>query len=214
MNNKEWSKHILVRTNIVERLEKELAKRQHIKEIFIGSQSDPYMPLEEEYCLTRNLLEFLADKDYNIYMTTKATNRLILRDIELLKAFKVPITIIMGLSHIEEAHRGKEHTNIAVANELKRAGIEIDVHITPILPYIMKIDEMIQSIDKDINIYLDKLRIFTDGGQDNKIYEWIMKAYPEYKNEYKKIIFERDTSYYEALSDQYKTDKRVNLLFE
>ena len=64
MDSKEWCKDILVRTNIVEVLKEELEKQPDIEEIFLGSQSDPYMPLEEKYQLTRKLLLFLKDKDY------------------------------------------------------------------------------------------------------------------------------------------------------
>lgn len=112
MNNKEWEKNIFVRTNIVEVLERELEQASDIKQIFIGSQSDPYMPIEEEYELTRGILEVLRDRDYEVYIVTKAINKLILRDKELLMRFKVPVTIIMGLAHIEEAHKGAGQENI------------------------------------------------------------------------------------------------------
>ena len=213
MDSKEWCKGILVRMNIVEVLKEELEKQPDIKEIFLGSQSDPYMPLEKKYQLTRKLLLFLKDKDYKTYLTTKSSNGLILRDKEILKQFKKPITIVMGLAGIDEAHKGAKHPNIAIANELKRAGIQIDVHITPILPYIMNIDEMIQAVDPDINIYLDELRIFTNGNQDQKVYGWIKKAYPQYVEQYQKIIFEGDKSYYEGIVKQYKDDSRINFLF-
>ena len=213
MNNKEWCNNILIRTNIVQALKKELAETTNLKEIFVGSQSDPYMPLEEEYKLTRSLLEFLEDKDYKIYITTKANNRLILRDKELLKSFKKPVTIVMGLANINEVHKGANNSNIAVANELAQAGIQTDVHITPILPYIMNVDEMIEAVDEKIFIYLDKLRIFTEGGQDQKILEWVRKSYPQYIKQYEKIILAEENDYYDELVARYKDNQRVNFLF-
>lgn len=214
MDQKEWGKAILVRTNIVEVLEEAFEKQPDIKEIFLGSQSDPYMPLEETYELTRSLLLYLKDKACKVYLTTKAGNALILRDKEILKTFKKHITIIMGLAGIDHAHKGAKHPNIAVANELKRAGIPVEVHITPILPYVMDLDGMIQAIDQDITIYLDQLRIFTGASQDQKIFQWIKKAYPQYIKQYEKIIFEGDKSYYKEIVERYKNDQRIHFLFK
>lgn len=69
MNNKEWSKDILVRTNIADILEKQIKNgksRKKMGDLFIGSLSDPYMPMEEKYQLTRSMLEVLCDKDYDV----------------------------------------------------------------------------------------------------------------------------------------------------
>lgn len=214
MNNKEWSKHILVRTNIVETLQTQLTQEQGINEIFIGSQSDPYMSLEKKYQLTKGLLELLCDKDYKVYIVTKSDNQLILRDKALLLSFKVPVTIIMGLANIRQANQGADNVNIAIANELKRSGLNVDVHITPILPYIMKVDEMIQAVDSDIDIYLDKLRVFTEGNQNQKIDAWIKKEYPEYARQYYRILHEEDDGYYKAIMNQYKANKRIHFLFQ
>ncbi len=102
MNNPEWAKNILIKTNILSVLTEKLQHNEGIEsnEIFIGNQSDPYMPLEESYQLTRGMLELLCDKNYTIYIVTKSDSRLILRDLDILTKFKKPATIILGLSHI------------------------------------------------------------------------------------------------------------------
>ncbi len=78
----------------------------------------------------------------------------------------------------------------------------------------MDIDAMINAVDKNINIYLDKLRIFTEGNQDTKVYEWIKRSYPEYINEYYNILFKQDESYYIDVIKKYKNNKRIHFLFE
>lgn len=69
-------------------------------ELFVGSLSDPYMDIEQKYGLTRSILEVLKDTPYRVYITTKAINGLILRDLELLQSFKTKPIILLGLSHI------------------------------------------------------------------------------------------------------------------
>lgn len=79
----------------------------------------------------------------------------------------------IGLSHLEEANKGAAHHNINIANKLYEAGISVRVFITPILPYIMNVEEMIIAIHQEVPVYLDKLRVFEKGNQNVKIYEWI-----------------------------------------
>lgn len=73
MNGPEWSRTIQIRTNIADVLKEELhSLPEPDTELFIGSLSDPYMDLEKEYALTRNILEVLKDTTYRVYITTKA----------------------------------------------------------------------------------------------------------------------------------------------
>lgn len=213
----EWSKEIFVKVNIAEVLEQQLKNDLNLQkqdDLFIGSMSDPYMPLEEKYQLTRKMLEVLWDKEYNIKIVTKADNRLIMRDLDLFKKFRRPIKILLGLSNLNQVANGVNNVNIALANELKRWGIGVDVFITPVVPYIMNIDEMINALDTDIQIYMDKLRVFKDGNQDIKIYEWIKKEHPSYLQQYYRILFDNDESYCNEIINKYKQNKRISFMFD
>ena len=95
MNNPEWSRNIQIRTNIADVLKEDLKSLEgENTELYVGSLSDPYMDIEEEYGLTRSILEVLKDTTYRVFVTTKAVNGLILRDLELLKSFKTITRII------------------------------------------------------------------------------------------------------------------------
>lgn len=76
----------------------------------------------------------------------------------------------------------------------------------------MNIDEMIGELDNSIPIYFDKLRVMTRGNQDKSILNWIRNKYPQYLNQYTKILFENDTSYYRELNEKYKQDPRFVFL--
>ncbi|PJI07508.1 MULTISPECIES: SPL family radical SAM protein [Clostridium] len=213
MNDINWSKDIIVRKNIADILKDQL-KKKGSGDVYIGSLSDPYMPLEDEYHLTRKCIHVLSSSDMNVYITTKSDNELILRDLDLLKSFKNPVTILLGLSNLNQADRGADNANIKVANELKKEGIDVWAFITPILPYVMNIDEMINALDTNIPIYLDKLRVMTKGNQDKKIYNWINKKYPQYAKEYEKILYETDESYYKKIIEKYRMDDRITFMFD
>lgn len=73
----------------------------------------------------------------------------------------------------------------------------------------MNVDEMIAALDTNIPIYLDKLRVMTQGNQDKKIYNWIQKKYPQYKKEYERILFENDGAYYREIRQRYNADNRI-----
>ncbi len=215
MDNSEWSKKIYIRTNIADALKEDLRGLKDAKtELYIGSLSDPYMDIEKEYMLTRNVLDVLKDTPHPVFITTKAVNGLILRDLDLLKSFSTKPEIILGLSHINEAGKGASHHNIQIANQLFEAGIAVKVFVTPVLPYIMNVEEMVSAIHPEIDIYIDKLRVFNQGHQNEKMYEWVKKHYPIYEEAYRRILFEKDENYYSELFEKYRNNARITFMSE
>lgn len=215
LNNKEWSRDIYIRTNLADVLKEQLQPLESQNmELYIGSLSDPYMDIEKEYKLIHSILEIFKDKNFQIIITTKAVNGLILRDLEVLRAFKIPPVVSIGLSHIEQAGQGATHYNIHAANQLHESGIPVKVFITPVLPYIMNVDDMISAINPEIEIYLDKLRVFHKGNQASNMYEWIKREYPIYTENYAQILFEGNEEYYTDLVKKYQNHKRIIFMSE
>lgn len=208
MNDLNWCKDIFVNINIASILEQQIKEKEGA-DLYIGSKCDPYMQLEEKYTLTRKCLEILCNYDSHIYITTKSDNQLILRDFDLFKRFKNNITILLGLSNINQADKGRNNVNIKIANELKIQGNDVWCFITPYLPYIMNLEPMIAAIDSNIPIHIDKLRVMTQGNQDKKIYKWIQDRYPQYRKEYERILFQHDETYYHDIIKKFRNDKRI-----
>lgn len=211
-NDPEWSKSIIAKTNIPELIREQIHGRE--EDIYMGSRCDPYMPIEEKYRLTRKCLTVLSSYANHVFITTKADNKLILNDIGLLKSFPTPPTVLMGLSHLNQAGRGDQNVNIAVANQLKEKGIDVWCFITPILPHIMDIDQMTEKLNRTIPIFLDKLRVMERGNQPQKILDWIDRAYPKYHDAYVDLLYHDDTRYYAEIYEKYKSDPRVTFLTE
>jgi DNA repair photolyase len=78
------------RSNVLEFLHRDIQKLKKnntvIKDIFVGSVTDSYQPLEEENSLTRQILEVLMENELPFTILTKSD--LVLRDIDLFKHYK------------------------------------------------------------------------------------------------------------------------------
>jgi len=214
LNDADWNRDIYVKVNLPEVLQEQAADRPASDPLYVGSRCDPYMPLEDTYRLTQKCLEVMGAGQYPVFITTKADNGLVLRDLELLRRLGSCLTVLMGLAHVAQAGKGPDNRNIQVANALLDGGITVWAFITPILPYIMDVDAMIQALDPAIPVYLDKLRVFSQGRQDERTEEYIRRAYPQFLGQYRKIIYEGDEEYYQELMRRYRDSPRVTFVFE
>ena len=207
-----WNQDVYVNTNIAELLGARLAEWPKEETIYLGSRCDPYMPLEATYQLTRECLAILDELHINTMITTKADTGLIFRDINLLKSFKAELTILMGMSNINQVCKGSQNENVLAANRLHESGVRVWAFITPVLPYIMDVEAMIAAIDPGIPVFLDKLRI-VNGAVQTKMQEFVARRFLEFAEAYNAIIFGGDERYYRDLERKYANDKRVKFLF-
>ena len=212
-SDKQWNRDIYVNINIAELLSDRLGSWNKDETIYFGSKCDPYMQLEERYSLTRKCLEVLNELKINTMITTKSDNRLIFRDIDIIKNFNAEMTVLMGLSNINQIGKGSQNKNILTANELNDNSIEVWAFITPVLPYIMDVEAIISMLNPNIPIFIDKLRIDNDPIREKKMSEFIEKQYPNLKEKYNEIIYENDENYFIELVEKYSNDSIVKILF-
>lgn len=155
LNNSEWNKNLLIKTNIPEMISKNLVHWPKDKTIYIGSKCDPYMNVEEKYQLTRQCIIELSKLKIPTMITTKSNLDIIFRDIDILKGYSTDLTILLGLSNLNELSKNKnDNKNIKMANELYKLGIKVWAFIAPILPGITDVELMINSLHDDIPVYL------------------------------------------------------------
>jgi DNA repair photolyase len=77
-----WGKFVDVKINAPDLIPTKSTRYQG-KSIFLSSVTDPYLPLERKYQLTRKILEKLLPLEPNLGIQTKSD--LILRDLDLIK---------------------------------------------------------------------------------------------------------------------------------
>ena len=144
---------VLVKTNAIELLKRELPAKRVIGTIGTGSMNDPYMPLEMDFRLTRRALEVIAEFGFPVHAITKSD--LVLRDLDLLEEIgrktyaAVTFTITTAddlLSKRLEPGAPVSSSRLAALGSLSRRGILTGITLMPVLPFIEDTEENIRSI--------------------------------------------------------------------
>ena len=73
---------------------------------------------------------------------------------------------------------------------------------------------MIESLNKDIPVFLDKLSIKKDSIPHQKMMEYINNNYPKLKATYEDIVFNDTNEYINELRDTWKNNSRVKFVFD
>ncbi|MEW6294738.1 MAG: spore photoproduct lyase family protein [Candidatus Diapherotrites archaeon] len=160
----EWGSFVHVKANAIEVLRKELKKRKP-GEIMLSSVTDPYQAIEAKYMLTRKILELLAKKNFPLSILTK--NKLVLRDIDLLKkldSIEVGLTIT-GLDEINqrkfEPLTSPHSERIKALRKLHEAGIKNYAFIGPILPNFTDLKKVFSDLKGIVDYaFVDKLNLY------------------------------------------------------
>lgn len=172
------------------------------KNVFLSSVTDCYNEYEEEYCITRSILEHLVKSDCNLSISTKS--KLILRDIELLKKIK-NVTVCISINTLNEKFKNDMdnassiNDRLETLNKLHQSGIYTVLFMSPIFPYITQWKEIIEKSKKYVNEYwFENLNL--RGSYKSEILEYIKKNYNELYLEYIDIYDRKNNAYWEKLT--------------
>jgi DNA repair photolyase len=138
----QYGASIRVKTNVVEVLRRELARKSWKGElVVIGAATDPYQPAEGRYRLTRGCIEALTTAHNPLAIITRGP--LIVRDIDVLVeaarwakvavTFSVP-TLDRDVWRTTEPSTPPPRQRLAALRRLRDAGIDAGVGMAPILP--------------------------------------------------------------------------------
>ena len=147
---------VRVKTNLVERLRADLARRSWKHEqVAIGTATDPYQPAEGRYRLTRGAITTLADFATPFSIVTRGP--LIVRDIDVLAdasrrvevsvTFSVP-TLDEAIWHTTEPHTPPPRQRLEALRRLAAAGVRCGVGMAPILPGLSDRPELLRAVVK------------------------------------------------------------------
>ncbi|ACB94571.1 PA0069 family radical SAM protein [Beijerinckia indica] len=123
-------------------LERELAAPSYRpKTIAIGTNTDPYQPIERQQRVTRQILEVLARTNHPVALVTKSA--LVLRDLDLLAPMaqkglvKIAIsvtTLDAGLARKMEPRASTPERRLEAMRLLSEAGVPVSLLLAPIIP--------------------------------------------------------------------------------
>ncbi len=124
------------------KLERELAAPSYrARTIALGTNTDPYQPIERDRKIMRSLLEVLARCDHPIGIITKSA--LVARDIDLLAPMaakglvKVAVSVTTldpALARLMEPRAPAPHKRLDAIRRLSEAGIPVTVMTAPMIP--------------------------------------------------------------------------------
>jgi len=140
----DFESRLFVKPNAAELLENELARSSYrVKVIALGTNTDPYQPIERRWEVTREILKVLARTHHPVGIVTKSA--LILRDLDILApmAREGLVKVALSVTSLDrEVGRKMEPRaptpakRIEAILELSKAGVPVSVMVAPIIPAI------------------------------------------------------------------------------
>jgi DNA repair photolyase len=209
---------LAVKINALEILEKQLrnrAKKNQHGIIVVSSATDPYLQIEEDYLLTRKMLEIILRYRFPVHIITKSD--LVVRDFDLLAKIneqallpenlrshpqhKVFVTFSFSTlddstAKIFEPGATPPSRRIETLRKTRSAGFQSGVSLMPLLPYISDTDEQLNFMyktfkDADANyIFPASMTLFGDQPSDSKplMLRAIQRNFPALFEKYQKLF--------------------------
>ena len=188
---------ILVKSNAIELLKKELPSKRVKGTIGTGSMNDPYQPVEKQYQLTRQALELMAKHGFPVHIITKSD--LVLRDIDVLKQISqayaaVTFTVITTddkLASLIEPGAPLLSERLKAIKALSRAGVYTGITMMPLLPLITDTAENVKDIvsqakDSGAKYIIPIFGMSIRTGQREYYYQKLDEHFPGLKSQYEK----------------------------
>jgi DNA repair photolyase len=170
-------------------LRKELSKpRYQCQPIAIGTNTDPYQPIDREWQITRQILEGLREYKHPVSIVTKAS--LIERDLDILTemAKQHLVLVFISISSLERSlTRAMEPRAAAPQRRLKTirtltdAGIPVGVMVAPIIPFLndAEIETVLSSCKKAGAISANYVMLRLPQEVEILFQEWLQVHYPQ-----------------------------------
>ncbi|BCI69515.1 radical SAM superfamily protein [Sphingomonas sp. S17] len=140
----DFESRLFAKPNAAELLRVELAKPSYrVAPIALGTNTDPYQPIEGEWRITRAILQVLAETNHPVAITTKSDR--IVGDLDILgsMATKGLATVCISVTSLDakvartvEPRAPTPERRLAAVGKLAAAGIPTYVSIAPVIPAI------------------------------------------------------------------------------
>ncbi len=138
----DFESKLFMKPNAPELLERELSAPSYVpKVIAIGTNTDPYQPIERRYKIMRRILEVLDSAGHPVGIVTKSA--LVLRDLDILARMaernlvKVALsvtTLDAKLARTMEPRAATPQRRLDTLRQLVKAGVPATVMVAPVIP--------------------------------------------------------------------------------
>jgi DNA repair photolyase len=200
----EWGDFLDIKVNAPDLIPQNSSRYQG-KYIFLSSVTDPYLPLEKKYELTRGIIEKLIPLKPVLGILTKSD--LILRDIDLIKQFETS-EVGFSFSTMDEKIRKKVEpaaspidNRINALKKLHDDGIKTYVFISPILPYLTDWEDIVQKTRDHADYFMFE-NLNVSGTVWAAVKSFLEEKYPDLSSKYWEIYFDEDNQYWEFVEEE------------
>ncbi|MGH9309944.1 MAG: radical SAM protein [Vicinamibacterales bacterium] len=187
----EFSSVILVKTNLVDVLRRELDHPSWKREqVAVGTATDPYQPIEGHYKLTRGSLKSLAAARTPIGLVTKGP--MVVRDADILADMsrRTGSTVYLSVPTVDERawaslEPGTAHPlqRLRAVRTLADAGVHVGVLMAPIVPGFMDRPEQLEATVKAVADhgarFVGANVMYLKGGTKDHFLGFIRREFPE-----------------------------------
>jgi DNA repair photolyase len=214
----DFSSRIVVKTNVVEVLRRELASpRWEGETVAMGTATDPYQHCEGRYRLTRGIVESLADFANPLSILTKST--LVVRDLDVFERLNevAPLTVSMSVGTLDEAVRrvvepgtppGRKR--LEILSRFAAAGIRTGVLVAPVLPGLtddeQHLDEVLAACAEAGVSWAAAIVLHVRSTIRDHFMPWMKEAYPWLYPRYVELYGQRayaPRSYQEEITERF-----------
>ena len=140
----DFETQLFAKPDAAQLLRAELAKPSYqCSPIALGSNTDPYQPIERDWQITRQILEVLAEHKHPVSIVTKSA--LIERDLDLLtqlarddlvQVYISVTTLDAGLARHMEPRAASPRRRLQAIQTLNEAGVPCGVMVAPVIPFL------------------------------------------------------------------------------
>jgi DNA repair photolyase len=144
----DFESRLFAKPDAADLLRKELAAPSYTPApLAIGTNTDPYQPIEKEWGITRQIIKVMVETRHPLLITTKSDR--ILRDLDLLTdlaadglvAVAISVTTLdSAIARTLEPRAPHPARRLRAVAALAKAGVPVQVNISPIIPAITDVE--------------------------------------------------------------------------
>jgi DNA repair photolyase len=194
----DFESKLFMKPNAPELLERELSAPGYVpKVIAIGTNTDPYQPIERQYKIMRGILEVLERAGHPVGIVTKSA--LVLRDLDILVRMakrdlvKVAIsvtTLDAKLARTMEPRASTPPRRLEALRQLVKAGVPASTLVAPIIPAIndAEIERILEAVAATGVRYAGYVLLRLPLEVRDLFREWLMANFPDRHRHVFKLI--------------------------
>src|ERR1700728_3199705 len=207
---------LLMKPYAPELLERELSAPNYVPKIIaLGSNTDPYQPIERRYQITRRILEVLERAGHPVGIVTKSA--LVLRDLDILARMakrdlvKVAISVTTldpQLARTMEPRAATPPRRLDALRQLVKAGVPATAMVAPVIPALNddEIERILEAVAAAGVRHAGYVLLRLPLGVRDLFREWLMTHFPDrYRHVFKLIRDMRGGKDYDSTFGQRQT---------